>query len=211
VPRKKVPRPQAAKARLAAVEASVSVVKLQAIDKLDAAHEAAQRAVEATKESLKSQLPWNEREQDELGKILRGGAHSDSDLPLGEVFCGPSPDEARDRVQQCLGWHKAIVGTMKSRSGSSRDAKAETDDAKFNRKVEEALAETSLPPGKGRGAAAMAHLKSKFFHVWTARERGIVGQRIKRTWFKDRMTASQKLRAKNLGGVRGRAPIVNEQ
>ncbi len=206
MPKKKIPRPQAANARLAAVEAFAGALELQAAGKLGAAHDAIKRAVEATKESLKSQVPWNKREQDELGTIIRGGAPSDADLSLGEVFCGPSPNDAQNRVREAIGWHKAIVGTMKSRSDTGREAKDGTENAQLNRKVEKALAEIRLQPGKGRGAVAMAHLKNNHFHGWTARERRFVEQRIKLTWFKDRMTSSQKLRTKNLGGVRGRAP-----
>ncbi len=103
MPRKKVPRPKVAQALQAAAEAFVSAVKLQAAGDLKAAHDAMQTVVLAAKESLerlKLQHPWSEREQLQLDIILRGAARSNCDLSLGEIFCGPSPDEARDRIQQ---------------------------------------------------------------------------------------------------------------
>ncbi len=106
--------------------------------------------------------------------------------------------EFEHRAWEGVGRLKERVDNAKRRSNTSRDAKAETENVQFNRRVQEALAEVPLPPGKRRSAIAMAHLKSKYFHVWTARERAIVRERIKSTWFKDRMTSSQKLRAKKL-------------
>jgi hypothetical protein len=92
-------RLKAAKARRVAAEAFESAVKLQAAGNLEAAHDAMKTAVLATKESLKLQYPWSEREQLQLDTILRGGVRFDGERPLGEIFGGPSPDEARDRVQ----------------------------------------------------------------------------------------------------------------
>jgi hypothetical protein len=161
-------------------------VKLQAAGNLKAAHEAMQAAALATRESLKLKHPWSEREQRELDAILRG----------------PSSDEARDRVQQALGWHSAVIGTMESRSDSGARGAARADKAKFNREVEEALAEIPLPTKRGeRRAAAEKHLKEDHVELWKGRRReGLQGVEplVITPWFRERMRRSAKLRAERL-------------
>ncbi len=105
------------------------------------------------------------------------------------------------RAWEGVGRLQERADNAKRRSNSGREGAAETEKVQFNYRVEEALAEVPLPPGKRRSVTAMAHLKNKHVHLWKARapRSGLsVGQRIKSTWFKDRMTASQKLRAKKL-------------
>lgn len=195
-------RGKAVEARLAAVEAVTKAVKLQAAGNLEAAYEAMQSAVRAAKESLDLQHPWNEEEQRELEAILRGGAHSNSEAPLGDFLAGPSADEARDRVQQAIGWHKAVAGKIESRRSSGRQGAAERDDASFNRELEEALAEIELPTKRGdRRAAAERHLKVKHLNLWEGDRRAgrpAVKSRVASPWFQERMRQSQALRADRL-------------
>jgi hypothetical protein len=205
VPRQKIPRPKAARAQLDAAELVVRACKLAPAGKLEAAYEAMRRAQEAVKKAMGSHS-LNEQERRELDAILRGGASFDGELSLGEILCGPSPDEARDRVQQYLGGLKTLVGAMASRSETGRGSAAENEKAQFNRRVEEALAEVHLPREKGaRGAAAVKHLRGNHLELWQTRAPGhawTVGRRTKNSWFRERMTASQQLRAeRQVSGV----------
>ncbi len=191
-------RRKAVETRLAATEAVVKAVKLQAAGNLKAAHDAMKNAVRATEESLKLPHPWKESEQHKIDAILRGGARSDSKLPLGDLLCGPSADEARDRVQQAIGWHKAVAGKIESRSSSGRTGAATSDEAKFNREVEEALSEIELPTKRGdRRAAAEKHLQTKHLKLWEGDHRAVriaVKALAASPWFRERMRQSQKLR-----------------
>jgi len=188
-------RVKAAKIRVAAGEAFAAAVKFQAAGKLKAAHDAMQTAVLATKESLKLQYPWSEREQLQLDKILRGGVRSDGERPLDEMLCDPSPDEARDRVQQFLGWQEAVIGMLESHSDSGRDGAAKGDCAKFNRNVEKALAEIQLPTKRGeRSAVAKKHLEDNHLELWQGNRRaGLQGvaPRSETAWFRERMRQSE--------------------
>ena len=167
-------RLKAAKARQVAAEAFVSAVKLRAAGKLRAAHDAMQTAVLATKESLNLQYPWSEREQLQLDTILRGGVRSDGERPLDEIFCGPSQEETRDRVQQFLGWQKAVMDAMESHSDSTRTGlenmrKAEegTPRQKLHPELIAALAEIELREGsRSKSKDADAHLKIKHRRLW---------------------------------------------
>jgi hypothetical protein len=186
-------RLKAARARLAAAEAFVKAVKLQATGNLDEAVDAMRVAVRETKESQKFQYPWNEWQQRELAKRLPS---------LGDEFCGLPPDEARDRVQQVVATYKTMVAEIESRSVTGKESAKERENEIFNRRVEEALAEAHLPEKRGeRSKAAVKHLSANHLELWMARAPGhnlSVGQRTKTTWFKDRMTASQQLRAERL-------------
>lgn len=199
MPKSRDSRAKAVKTRLAAVEAITKAVKLQAAGHLEAAYESMQNAVRAAKESLALQHPWNEEEQRELEAILRGGACSDSEVPLGDFLTGPSADEARDRVQQAIGWHKAVAGKIESRSNSGRQGAVERDDAGFNREIEQALAEIELPTKRGdRRAAAEKHLKANHLNLWEGDRRAgrpAVKSRVTTPWFQERMRRSEKLRA----------------
>ena len=136
-------RLKAAKARLAAAEAFVKAVKLEEAGDLESAHCSAQRAVLATKESLKQRHPWKAREQ-QLEEILRGG------------------DEARDRVQQYLGWNKAQVGTIELRSDSARDgAKGAT--SRSSTASRKSTREIALPKERVRGAQRLEASQSQPF------------------------------------------------
>jgi hypothetical protein len=189
-------RLKAVKTVRTAVEAYVSAVKLQAVGKLEAASDAMQAAVLATKEAPKKR-PFSKREQPALDAILRGGERPDSERSLGEIFCGPSPpspDEARDRVQRYLGGLNVIVGAMESRTEKGRRGVAGDERANTNRELEEALAEIQLPTKKGdRRDAAEKHLKDNHPGLWLKVER-----RVKDPWFRERMRCSEKVRAKRL-------------
>lgn len=187
-------RAKAVKAHLAAAEAFTKAVKLQADGNLEAACEAIQSAVRATKESLALQHPWSAEEQRELEAILR--------VPLGDLLSGRSADEARDRVQQAIGWHKAVAGKIEARSNSGRQGAAERDDAGFNREIEQALAEIELPTKRGeRRAAAEKHLKANHLKLWEGDRRAgrpAVKSRVTSPWFQERMRQSDKLHARGL-------------
>jgi hypothetical protein len=202
MPKSRDGRAKAVKAHLAAVEAVTKALKLQAAGNLEAAHEAMQSAIRAVKGSLDLQHPWSAEEQHELEAILRGGVRSDSEEPLGDLLGGPSADDARDRVQQAIGWHKAIAGKIESRSNSGRQGAAERDDASFNREIEQALAEIELPTKKGeRRAAAEKHLKVNHLNLWEGDRRAgrsAVKSRVASPWFQERMRQSQALRANRL-------------
>jgi len=199
VAKPKISRPKAARLHLTATKAVLSAIDAEAAGNLQAAHDAMQRAVIATKEGIALQHPWTEREQGELDTILRGGAPTESEVPLGEAFCGPSPAEARDRSHDALGWLIATVGIIDSRSGSGREGAAEREEALRNSQLTEALAEVSLPPkgAKGRTAAAIAHLKANhpvLLNSRAPRNPRPVWDRAKYSWFREIMTASQRLR-----------------
>jgi hypothetical protein len=199
VPRQKIPRPAALSEISEAFDALVRVecgdTNATVATQLDAV------------DRLRTLAPKLEPESEEaliiapvLAYLEAEGARY-AEMPLGDAIAAVvrsyerlSSAERRKfehRAWEGIGRLKQRADYANLRSGSSRDAKADTDDAKFNRKVEEALAEIPLPKGKGRAAVALEHLEKNHFHVWTAEERRIVQRRVKRTWFKDRMTASQ--------------------
>lgn len=206
-------RPKAARLHLTAVEAVLSAAKAEAAGNLQAAHDAMQRAVVATKESLALKHPWTELEQGELDTILRGGATTESEVPLGEVFCGPSPAEAHERSRDARGWLIATVGTIDSRSGSGRERAAERPQAKFNRRVEMALAEATLPTKPGeRVRAAVAHLKANHLDLWNETAPGAswpVRRSTKTGWFRERMRLSEELRDDRLRTAAAEMPTTD--
>jgi len=226
VPKKKVPTPEALSEISDAFDALVRGECYSATDILEDFDSVVATRLDAV-DRLRTLAPKLEPESEEARIIAPVLAYLEAEgtryagMSLGDAIAAAITSYERLSAAERRKWeHRAWKGVgrleerldnAKRRSISSHDAKAETDDAKFNRKVEEALAEIRLRPGKGRGAVALAHLKSNHFHDWTPMERRIVEQRIKQTWFRDRMTASQNLPAKNLGGVRRGAPIVDKQ
>ena len=178
---------------LAALEAFVNAVELEASGNVAAAYDAIQTIL-ATKETLmKLRHPWTAREQRDLDAILR-------DAP---------PDEARDRVHQCLCWHKFTIGAIAARSDwvrkgaeerrkGERSAADDDDPVRFNYDVDVALAEIALPPpGKhSRTDVALSHLKINHPEIYKA-----IRPRIKSSWWRTRMDESRKIRAE-IPGIR---------
>jgi hypothetical protein len=136
-----------------------------------------------------------------------------SDTPLGDAMVAPvgayerpSAAQRRElerRVLKGLGRLEEKVNQAEDNSRRGSERAAEREEVLFNNQLKEALAEVSLPPkgAKGRTAAAIAHLKANHQDLLNARAPDnprSVWDRDKYGWFREIITASQRLRADRL-------------